>query len=135
MNIIFLRTRDNQEKCSRIIQCAEQALETEKRLLIVAPNEEAARYLDQLLWRMPQEGFVPHVITHTPCQDFVAITTTYQNLNQASYLLHLSPQICPIGDKFEQIYELYDMSNPEKELAAQQKVKQYQSKGLAVAIH
>lgn len=131
--ITFIRVKDNQEKCACILQRAQAVFFEEKRLLIAVPNMEAAQYVDTLIWHTPEDSFIPHTIAQGPCQDWIAITTLSQNVNQAQILLNLSPQACSFYLAFEQVYELYDASHPQKEALAKQKLVDYQAKGILVS--
>jgi len=45
---------------------AGKALAQEKRLLIYAPDPQAATRIDRMLWTWPAIGFVPHCALHDP---------------------------------------------------------------------
>ena len=45
---------------------AGKALAQKKRMLIYAPEPEAASRIDKLLWTWPAIGFVPHCAPHEP---------------------------------------------------------------------
>jgi DNA polymerase-3 subunit chi len=131
IKVIFFPVKDNQAKIQLICFKVQQAINQEKRILITVPTEEAAKYIDSLLWRIPEESFIPHAIAQTPVKEWVAITPhLMHNLNEAHYLLNLCPQICPIYQHFEEIYELYDETHPQKTEWAQKRLQDYQSKGL-----
>jgi DNA polymerase-3 subunit chi len=131
--ITFFRVRDPKTKIRIICQQVEEAFKQERRILIATPNEEAAKYIDRLLWRVPEESFLPHQIEKGPNQSWIAITTTdTHNWNQASILLNLCAEISPIYDQFEAIHELLDETHPEKYQQSQKKWAEYESKKLQV---
>jgi DNA polymerase-3 subunit chi len=133
--IFFYQVKDNQAKIDLICGKAQEAILQEKRLLIVVPNEEAARYINTLLWKEPTDSFIPHAITNEPSQEWVIITQLRdQNLNQACRLLNLSSQISPIYQQFEEIYELLDESNEEKKDLSQARMNRYKSEGAYIKI-
>lgn len=129
--VIFFRMNTNQAKIHFICSQIKKTLEQEKKLLIFTPNQEAANYIDALLWRLPEESFIPHAIVHSSTKEWVAITTQFnQNFNQAPYLLNLSLQNCPIYQEFEEIYELYDETNEQRRDHSHQRWTDYQSKNV-----
>lgn len=128
--IIFVTVKDNREKILFICQKAQEAIEQRKKLLILVPNPEAAHYIDELLWKTPEESFTPHVIAQTSCQDWIVISTDKShNFNQAVSLLNLCSQISPITHHFEEVYELFDETNTEKATLSHQKLSNYKKDG------
>src|SRR5438067_1828946 len=118
--VIFYTVSDNAGKLLRICKTVQDAMQKEKKLLIFVPNEEAGRYIDALLWRMPEDSFLPHIYSNINknSKERVIITELDNNLNQASVLLNLKPSCSPLLPGLEEIHELYEISAPEKEQAA-----------------
>lgn len=120
--ICFIPVRDNASKLNAICRCVQKHFDRKESILIAAPNNEAAEYVDHLLWKFPEESFLPHQIVANLTTEPVAITTQMANLNQAKILFNLSPAASPIFNEFECIYELYDETHPSKaELSAKRK--------------
>ncbi|CUI16461.1 Conserved hypothetical protein [Candidatus Protochlamydia naegleriophila] len=131
--IIFYRVKDNQAKIRFICTKAQEALNQEKRLLILVPNPEAGHYIDTLLWRQPEEDFLPHVFTQSSTMEWIAITTQEgANLNQADLLLNLCSHSVQTYQPYHEIYELYDETHPQKLESSKQRLKDYLDKGLFV---
>lgn len=129
--IIFYRVKDNSAKIQLICTKAQEAFKHEKRLLIVVPNFQSAQYVEGLLWKVPPESFMPHVIVDTSTAEWIAITMQDQhNVNQASRLLNLCTTFSPLYQQVEEIYELYDETLPQKAELSQQRLNDYQAKGL-----
>ena len=61
----FYQVKNNSAKILLICAKAQEAIQHEKRLIIAAPNLEAAEYIDALLWNTPAESFIPHIISDT----------------------------------------------------------------------
>lgn len=133
LKIAFYRVKDNAAKLQFICSKAQEAVRQEKRLLIAVPNLEAAQYVDQLLWRIPEESFIPHVVTDMPTQEWIAITLQeQQNVNQATHLLNLCPHPSPLYQYVEEVYDFYDETQPQKKELSEQRLRFYQEKGLRV---
>lgn len=132
--IVFITVATNQEKISAISLQVQRHFEQEEPILILAPNEKAMQYLDDLLWMHPENSFLPHQIVNATSKEKIAITTLPQNLNQAKVLINVSPSICSIPEQFEMIYELYDKTSSEKMEQSQRRLETYQQKGLAVLV-
>lgn len=131
--VIFYRVSSPSAKLQVIASKAKEAFHQEKRLLITVPSFEAAQYVESLLWRVPEESFMPHVIADTATKEWIAITIQDKdNVNQAFRLLNLCPTTSALCEKMEEIYELYDETHPQKLEQSKQRLQHYQEKGFAV---
>lgn len=128
--ITFYRIKDNQTKIDLICQKARAAFDYEKRLMILVPNNEAGEYIDGLLWRKPAEGFYPHLFTQEPTQEWIAITKASSNINQAVWLLNIGVTPAPFFFEFEEIFELFDETTPQKASLSNERLKNYQTQGV-----
>lgn len=129
----FFYVKNNQAKLQWICTRASEAMKQETALLIMTPNEESATYIDQLLWRLPEESFIPHALIYGQTKELIAVTTvTNQNLNQARRLLYLCSHISPIYHQFEEIDELYDDTHPQKMEWSKKRLSDYQTNGAII---
>lgn len=112
--IIFIPVNDNTAKLQTICNIAHTQLLAEKSILITVPNMQAAQYVDSLLWRLPEESFLPHCYTENHSTERCVITTKPFNWNKATVLLNLCPDACPIYKEFELVYELWDQTDAQK---------------------
>lgn len=120
--ITFLKVWDNRSKIKAVLETVKGLILKKKRSLIAVPNLDAANYLDELLWKEPEESFIPHLIATEPCEEIVVISTIHSNFNRAEALINLCPEISPISDQFELIFDLEDSTSPEKaKLSAERK--------------
>ncbi len=130
----FLKVIDNQSKLIRITQTIQKHFEQNATVLIIVPTIEAAQYIDQLLWKLPEESFLPHAIAEGPTTERIAISTDARNVNHATILLNLNQTAHPHPKEFHTIYELYDQTHPSKEELSQQRHATYQQQGLDIIL-
>lgn len=131
--VTFYHVKDNAAKIQLICSKAKDSFQLEKRLLITVPSFDAAQYVESLLWRFPEESFMPHVIADTTTKEWIAITMQNKdNINQAPRLLNLCPNVSPLSHEVEEIYELYDEAHPQKKELSEQRIREYQAKGFLV---
>jgi len=128
-SIQLLKVKSNQEKLSKLCQTVKYHFDRHERLLIAVPNDEVARYLDNLLWRFPPESFLPHKVVSKESDFPIVITTTMENLNRASILINLLPGANPICLQFDTIYEIYDETDPVKENLSRERLTAYKALG------
>lgn len=127
--IIFLKANNNQEKLLAITTTVQKHFDQAQNLLIYCSNEEAANYLDSLLWKMPEESFLPHKIADQPCHDKVVITCQPQNINQATVLINLSTTLHPHFNTYQVVYDLYDETHPVKLELSKARQSSYHKEG------
>lgn len=130
--VIFIRVLDNASKTMHICKSIQHHFDQGEKILITVANDEAATYVDLLLWRLPEESFLPHLVSQQPSYEHVVITTVKENLNKATVLLNLCQEASPIGSQFKTIYELYDETHPDKLKLSKQRKQSYQSQGFSV---
>lgn len=133
--IIFITVRDNATKLHFIGATSLESLQTKNRLLITTPNLQAANYVDLLLWKSPEESFIPHIVSDMPTNEWIVITLQDRiNNNRASRLLNLCNNPSPLYSSVHEVYEFYDETHPEKLRVSQEKLRFYESLGPKVTI-
>jgi DNA polymerase-3 subunit chi len=133
VQVSFYHIKDNQSKINLICTKAKESILLEKKLLILVGTQEAGQYIDSLLWRLPEESFIPHLFTQNITDEWIAITMQSNNINQAPIVLNL--QLSPISffHEFEEIIEFYDETSSDKTLSSQTKIKFYKSKNINIS--
>lgn len=132
VNVTFWRVTSVKGKLALISSLVQQHFIRAERVLVIVPNDAAARYVDTLLWSQPAEGFVPHAVSERPLNAAVLITTTHLNLNQASILINLCPEVCPITNEFRQVHDLLDETDNAKHALAKQRLAAYHQAGYSI---
>ena len=127
--IRFITVKDLPGKRAAIFHLIYQQFQENTPILITVPSEEAAQYLDHLLWGYLPESFIPHSIEEQPCKSPVVITTVMQNLNEAPVLLNLCRSAAPISFPFTTIYELWDETDPGKKQLSEERYNSYHEQG------
>jgi DNA polymerase III subunit chi len=131
-SVNFLKVADNQSKAIRICACVQHHFDKGSSILITVNSLEVAKFVDLLLWRLPEDSFLPHVIAEQISKEMVVITTLQENLNNASILLNLCTKASPIAAQFQTVYELLDETHPEKLLQSQKRIADYSAAGFAI---
>lgn len=132
--VTFKTVHQVKQKLTVICSLVEQHFQRAEKVLLLVPNEAAARYLDQLLWSHPPESFLPHTISSRPIAAAIVISQEAQNLNQAQVLINLCPAISPIAGEFKQVFELFDCTDSAKEELSKKRLEAYQQLGYAVTV-
>jgi DNA polymerase III subunit chi len=132
--VIFLRAADNTSKLEQICKTVNLHFEKNERMQISVPSTDAAAYVDQLLWRLPEESFIPHSISQSPTQEQIIITTQTGNLNHATIWMNLCPAVSGDPSLFSIIYELWDQTHPSKEALSAQRQAFYRLHGHSIEV-
>ncbi|HRD55665.1 MAG TPA: DNA polymerase III subunit chi [Parachlamydiaceae bacterium] len=132
--ITFFKISSNQEKLLRLIKMIQNQFDLGLKTLIACETEQAALYLDDLLWRFSEESFLPHAVENEKSNELIVITTSFVNVNKAFVLINLHQKPHPSFKEFSKIYELYDETHPIKEEASKLKRNFYQAEGFATSL-
>lgn len=132
--IIFLQTPTRESKLKRVFDAVKFYFLKEMRVLILVPNEEAARLIDQTLWQHNPEEFLPHSVSHGTVDDRITITTKAENVNQAVVLINLGASIPSIYSSFSTVLELLDATHPVKQQQSLERLEHYRKAGLQVKV-
>jgi DNA polymerase IIIc chi subunit len=99
-------------------------------VIIFVPNQQAASYIDHLLWKSPSDSFLPHAVTSSNTRQRVVITEEKSNLNSAKVALNLTSVPCPALGTFEKVYELWDQTDSVKAQNSNSKMEHYRQLGI-----
>lgn len=127
--VTFLEVSNSDEKLKRLIEVSSFCYQNNQALLIIAPSNEAATYIDRFLWRFSPLSFLPHEIAHNASTSPIAITTDKKNWNSAETLLNLSPQFPQKPEKFKKIFEFFDNSSKDHTENSRLQLSRYSNKG------
>jgi len=130
--VVFFQIKDAKTKLIKIIQTAMHHFEKKEKLLIQVSDEASLSYVDELLWRVPIEGFLPHVVSNRPIDDFIVITKMQENLNKSSYLFNLSQDIIDLDTSYKIIYDFDDLTSPKKLEKSKKRFEIYRQAGLKI---
>ncbi|MEO8718630.1 MAG: DNA polymerase III subunit chi [Burkholderiales bacterium] len=124
------------DKLQVACRLAGKALSQGKRLLIYAPQADAAQQIDRLLWTWPATGFVPHcraddaLAADTP----VLIGAQADAAAGCDILLNLAPETPPAFERFERLLEVVARDDADRQ-AARERFRFYRERGYEVANH
>ncbi len=125
MSIVFFSVQDTASKLRKICDVAREHILRGQSLLILVPDASVHAFVDELLWRLPEEGFLPHP------SKLLLIDTQPQ---EAIGLFNLRP--VPYTEKiyYKTIYELEDHTSPEKLQLSHQRYSAYRDLDLPISI-
>jgi DNA polymerase-3 subunit chi len=115
---------------------AGKAVSQQKRMLIYAPQPEAASRIDKMLWTWPATGFVPHCPTSDPLapQTPVLIASGEETPEGCELLLNLSSERPPHFERFGRLLEVIPADDGERK-AGRERYRYYRDRGYPIANH
>ena len=123
--VVFFQVSDATGKLNWIVKMAQFHFTKKEHLLIVAEEDRALTFTDELLWKHLPESFLPHAIVDQPCFEWIALTKEKKNLNQARYAFNLCPTPLLIEGPFRIIYDFEDTSSQNKKNLSQVRFDAY----------
>lgn len=128
----LLLVRSGAEKLEAVTSVVADHFHRGARLLILVENPEAAQFVDDLLWRLPPDSFLPHSIAEGAVDLPVVITRRHENLNRATVLVSLVPIVSPIATQFSLVVDLDDQTSPQKRALSAERKRAYEAMGLTL---
>lgn len=125
--VIFFLVKEVKVKLQKIIQVSQFHFSKREHLLLSVQDPTAIKFLDELLWKEPEESFLPHSISDLPTEDLLVLTMQKKNLNRSKYLFNLCPTPLLFETQSKIIYELEDATSPNKHLLSQQRIQAYKA--------
>lgn len=130
--IIFIPVASAQQKIEAIHKCRVDCFQRKETLLFIAPDRPAAEFLDHLLWKQPEETFIPHSLLEKSSDASIGITWHPINLNNAITIFNLSSTPL-LSTKCKRIYELEDLSSLEKKALYQKRYQAYREENFPIS--
>lgn len=112
--VSFLQVKTAEQKLFHVVQKAELHFRKKDYFLIFVEDEKIEQFVDDLLWKLPLESFLPHKILENFEKIPVGITRTKKNFNEAKIAFNLCPTPLLLPG-FRKIYEFEDLSSPTKQ--------------------
>lgn len=130
--VVFFQVHDTGKKLQKIIETAQFHFEKKEPFLILVEDAKAQVFVDELLWKQPETGFLPHIATDNPSKELVVIAKTKKNINEASVVFNLCPTPLFIEGPFKIIYELEDLTTPSKKNLSTLRFDAYKQAGISI---
>ena len=125
-----------QDRLQVACRLAGKAVAQKKRMLIYAPEPEAASRIDRLLWTWPAIGFVPHCALHDPLapETPVLIASDAETPQACDLLLNLGTECPPHFERFERLLEVVAADDAERD-AGRARYRFYRERGYKITNH
>lgn len=122
--INLFAVKSNGEKFYHLARISHDHFDKKSPLLIFAPKA-ALKYVDDLLWSYPKNGFLPHALHDE--KSLISITDREELLTHAQSIFNLSLE--PIKGAHFQVYEFEDQTSQDKLEASKKRLTHYKEQG------
>ncbi len=130
--VVFFQVRDNPSKLQRITETAQSHFDKKEPFLILVEDARSQQFVDELLWKLPQTSFPPHLATDDPTSDLVAISKIKKNVNSARVAFNLCATPLLIEGPFRIIYEFEDLTTLTKKNLSSLRFDAYKQAGFLI---
>jgi len=121
----------DQLACQLAMMAWEQGLSS----LVVVPDSDHAKKLDELMWSWPQGRFLPHQVSGQTCQAPVSIGSLADlGHTQAEVVINLDLLPVPQPERFRRLLELVPAREADRQ-ASRVKFRAYRESGLNPQSH
>lgn len=118
--------------CKLSAKAQEQGL----RVLVLTQDENAAASMDQLLWRIPATGFLPHCRARDPLAEVTPVIVDCDpgELTHDQLLLNLGSERPAFFSRFQRLIEIVTTDESDR-LAARERFRFYRDRGYEIRSH
>lgn len=138
VKVLFFTVKESNTKLRVLLQTITSHFSKKEKIQIIVPDKATLEFVDLLLWKEPKESFLPHSTeVLLPFQDLIFISFPLPSLEIYPIVFNLC-QTClyqtsyPTSSSLKILYELEDLSHPQKAEAFQNKFKHYQKMGFTL---
>lgn len=129
--VVLFQVRTPNVKISKLVEMVSAHFARKEAVLILAEDEKALSYVDELLWKFPATSFLPHVSSEEPTTALVAITRNRTNVNRARFAFNLCPTPLFI-EGVRLVYDFEDLTSPLKQQLSAVRFDAYKKAGCLI---
>ena len=121
-----------QVACQLVARAARERLQ----VVVYAPDQNAARSFDKLLWTYQAIGFVPHCLASDPLSGQTPVVIAFEDAERAHYrvLVNLHPESPPSFSRFERLIEIVGTDDDDRQ-RARGRFRFYRDRGYEIHHH
>ncbi|MBF0622799.1 MAG: DNA polymerase III subunit chi [Magnetococcales bacterium] len=114
-----------------LVKIATKAISQGLRISVVAGNDEQAKWLDEYLWTVPANGFLPHGRSEEPDveQQPLVIGVSADDRNEATVVIPLIWEPLLEPEQFDMVVDFVQSSAPAAIVASRKRYKFYRDAG------
>ncbi len=126
VQVCYFTVADAKTKVKILTQIATNHFLKKEKIQILVPDLKTLDFVDSLFWKEPAESFLPHSSQE---EDFVTLST---EPTSSSIVFNLCSSPYPSSETLKTLYELEDISHPQKKAVFEHKFLEYQKRGWIV---
>ena len=111
------------------------AWERKQKIYIITNTQIASEELLELMWRFPEDRFLPHAGAQERYADKAPVNIgTLSSLSPTDVVINLCPEAVPEPERFSRVLEIVPFAKDERQ-ASRVKYKAYMNQGLKPETH
>ncbi|WP_026375972.1 DNA polymerase III subunit chi [Aestuariibacter salexigens] len=125
--------REPDQQLSAVCHIAAAWYSAKKRCVIWCADQASAEHVDEWLWQLPADRFIPHNLTGEGPQGGAPVELAWQQQHIGRpFLINMAASVPENITRYQQIAEFVPADEPGKQ-AARQRYKEYQRAGCDMA--
>ncbi len=131
--VIFYTVKNGALKIQVLLHKVDKHSGQKEKMKILVPDSKSLSFVENLLWGHPIESFRPHSI-NIPlfCQDLILVSLPLPAVDDFSIVFNLCQTAYIPALPVKIIYELEDVSDPQKAAVFRRKFQMYQKEGFTI---
>jgi DNA polymerase IIIc chi subunit len=134
IQVLFFTVRNASDKVRVLKKTVESHSASKENIAIISPDFKTIEFISDLLWSHPKTSFLPHSCSLAlPMNDRVLIATAPLTQESYPFVFNLCPSPQSLPPTVKILYELEDLSHPNKVISFQEKLQFYKNKNYIIS--
>ncbi|MFY7842469.1 MAG: DNA polymerase III subunit chi [Rhabdochlamydiaceae bacterium] len=119
----------------KLYEVAQKHFLAKENLVFLMQDEKSLTFLDDFLWKFPQDSFLPHICHSTKDETALSIILSkeYQPLSMHC-VFNLTTKPVSATKYIKKVYEFEEINVPDKKAQAQEKYQFYRNQGYILGL-
>ena len=131
--LFFFTVKDAASKIRALTETVQSHLVKKEKIHVIVPDLSTLEFVDLLLWNHPKESFRPHSKEALlPFQDLIFLSLPFTSLDPFPVVFNLCQTAYIPTHPIKILYELEDLTHPQKAALFQNKFQAYQKAGFKI---
>ena len=134
MNVTLFNVKKKADTTAKILTICRKAVEKKIYLQICCPDQKAAVFLDEFLWKFSGEAFLPHAVDETRTVEPILISLKTELTKPFTHVLWLCPTPPRKDLRWVHLYDFDDQTSEGSREKSQSRYHFYKELGCKISL-